>query len=209
MISCEDLRGLGRELESAWRVRREALGVLLGTFLEGSGRVSVAKRCGMSERRVRTVRSALLERCGADLSRCGSVRAFVERARFTVKGVNDRLVTALYPLGEGVLRAVRGRIVSLRDLLVVELGSPAPLEVVGLSTKEGPEIPAIPAELAEGYTRLARLAELPSDSVFAFWKGGGDLMLVSALVSALTRLCETGSSVVRAEHGNQQNPSAS
>jgi len=186
VVDCPELVGILRIAEMAWHQPRDAIAVALGAYKEGLGRVAISKLTGLTERRVRRVRAALDARRG-EISELLAPLSFARWRYGRGAGV------AVYPLSERLLRLVESRVVYFRDLVVISVGVPGALEVVGVKLPEGARVPGLPEGLARRYIETPPMREAPDFSLVAIWSSYRELLAEASLLKALGELCERAS----------------
>lgn len=179
---CEELRGIASKASSSGIDEQEFFILVINDSLYNYGRVSLSKLSGMSERRLRTIRS----KAALSLQALAHVLNIAE-LRVSCNEKGERVVCAYMHFDDKLLELVRSRVVDFRDELIIALGSSKDIEVIGISDGGGITWPGLPEEYQHIYNELAGPA--PTGGLIVVWNRYRPVASDAAVFVALSKLC--------------------
>lgn len=189
-LNCDDFRYIMNVLDKIWPHRLELLGVLLGEGKEKLGRIAISKQTGLTERRVRTIKSAITKNIASDEKLAVTINTFLKKISIWKSDLDNRKAVAVCSLERSLLEDIIKRVVLLRDLIVIETRLPGELEVIGVRMDDEILIPRLPTEIAEDYQKLLSRTDLPNNCVFTVWSSYPGIIVDASLLTSLVSFCE-------------------
>jgi len=158
------------------------------------GRVAVAKKLGISERRARSLIDKLNKKgyLAKDLETCINTRSFPYNLSYCSTKFNNYYLTAFLEANLELLKLVERSITMLRDYIVLASRDPEVLEIVGYTSEGRIYLPRVPRRMREKYARkIDKLIPqiLSTPSLFIVWRSYKPYLSEACLLYSLYRLC--------------------
>lgn len=158
------------------------------------GRLSIARRLGLSERRVRAsvdrLRRGGIVEVDPVAGVYGSERMPAALRSVKCKRTSKFLVSAVIDPCADLLEAIENHVVDIRDDFMLTVGSKA-VELIGYTSGGRLHAPHVPEELLKGYDLEVR-STAPEDSIVFLLKRDSPLYYCPAVLLPLYRQCKRG-----------------
>jgi len=197
MLTCSELQDLYELLEGNLLL---VAGTLCFIANKCIGRVHLSRELSISEREARNLLEELIRKGIVEdaIEKCVS-ESFISKLNFKIYSseLPDRVVTMILAVSEDLLHMLERHVVALRDLVVINVGDPTALEVIGYVDKRGRLLlPKVPTNYRRKYVEAIRELTIPSNTIFVFWTKYRRYYSEAALLISLATLCAKYSGVL-------------
>ncbi|MET1159905.1 MAG: hypothetical protein ABWW65_02995 [Thermoprotei archaeon] len=155
------------------------------------GRIALAKKLDISERKARNLIDKLISKNllvhGTETCINTEVNSLIPSCS-TIKQ-DKKLITLIKELSDELLDSIDKNIVLLRDTLIITLGNPWVFEVIGYIKGSTIAIPQTPKTIAKKYSELLKGISGTSNTLFIIWNTYKEHHHEAALILSIMKLC--------------------